>query len=295
MTDSGDQLLSNASLLGSISVNSNAVDSLVSLSSQAMIDFINADTNGLVTFILTRDSVNSGLQFSFYSKDNTSSMEPPTLNLSINPGKFIIPARADAYIRGDQYYTNNYGHVTALALKGSTSTEYNRKAYLGFEVPDREEGDAVLQAGLRVELNSRQDNSNGEATAPLNVWGLKESPSGDSWVEGDGGANLDMTGPITWNNAPGIDASSIDMDSDEVVLLGTLPIADKSSGDILTLESAAMREFIAADTNGLVTIILQSVEDRSSDIKSKENSGASIQPTLDLLFGPSLGTMIMVQ
>ncbi|MDA3923598.1 MAG: DNRLRE domain-containing protein [Kiritimatiellae bacterium] len=222
-------------------------------------------------------------------------MEPPTLNLSINPGKFIIPARADAYIRGDQYYTNNYGHVTALALKGSTSTEYNRKAYLGFEVPDREEGDAVLQAGLRVELNSRQDNSNGEATAPLNVWGLKESPSGDSWVEGDGGANLDMTGPITWNNAPGIDASSIDMDSDEVVLLGTLPIADKSSGDILTLESAAMREFIAADTNGLVTIILQSVEDRSSDIKSKENSGASIQPTLDLLFGPSLGTMIMVQ
>ena len=217
---------------------------------------------------------------------------PPTLSLVVDSGAQYITTRADAYIRGAQYNTNNYGHVTSLALKGSGGAEYNRKAYLGYELPDMA-GKDVAQAGFWIEVSSTQ---NPPPTVPLNVWGLKETSSADNWVEGNGGVDNDPVGEITWDNAPGIvSGSSVQMDSDEVVFLGELPITNVVANDILWFESEAMRSFVADDEDGLVTIILESVEDRTIDLKSKENTSAVIPPTMRLVLTPARGTLILVQ
>lgn len=85
--------LTAADLLGTIAVDFNGdkaspVGTVVGLNNQALIDFLNADTNGLVTFILGRaPNAQDGANLLF-SGDTNDSLAPPTLTVTTVPDTF---------------------------------------------------------------------------------------------------------------------------------------------------------------------------------------------------------------
>jgi hypothetical protein len=87
-----------------------------------------------------------------------------------------------------------------------------------------------------------------DATTPWQVYGLKNADAGESWVESS----------ITWNNAPANTSTSGDaLVSSRVVLLGTLATTGTQPlGKVLELQSAALDDFLLADTNNRVSFIL---------------------------------------
>ena len=81
--------LSEAVLLGTFQLDYNGdkaapVGTVVGLSNQAIIEFLNADTNGLVTLFLGRTGTNGNKNLLF-AGDTHGSLAEPTLNLSVVP------------------------------------------------------------------------------------------------------------------------------------------------------------------------------------------------------------------
>jgi len=87
VTTSGYSFNSYAALLGTLNVAaSDIAGSLVTMASnQALVDFLNADTNGVVTFLLRRTGANAGgsNNLAFYSKEFTPgvTLDEPTLTI----------------------------------------------------------------------------------------------------------------------------------------------------------------------------------------------------------------------
>lgn len=81
--------LTKASLLGTFKLDHNGdkaapVGTVVGLSNQALINFLNSDTNGRVTFILGRTGTGGGLNLLFAS-DTHATLAPPTLTIVPEP------------------------------------------------------------------------------------------------------------------------------------------------------------------------------------------------------------------
>ena len=109
---------------------------------------------------------------------------------------------------------------------------------------------------------------------------------------------------ITWNNAPGNDPAVHGLLEDKVTLLGTLTAdVGTQEGDILTFSPPELTDFINADTNGQVTLILVNnsfaniQDDYSVQLMRKESTdtlpstGLSYAPTLTADFDLLLGDM----
>ena len=77
----GGVVATDAAFLGTLTVG--ASDGHYTFSSTALVDFLNADTNHLVTFILT--AATSGNNMQFYSKENAASATYPTLAVTAVP------------------------------------------------------------------------------------------------------------------------------------------------------------------------------------------------------------------
>jgi hypothetical protein len=85
-TASPNGFTAGATLLGSNAYTGSFVDGeTISFSYASMVNFINADTNNLVTFMLVSQNINSTNNYAFGSKENGDDYPFPTLNITPVP------------------------------------------------------------------------------------------------------------------------------------------------------------------------------------------------------------------
>lgn len=258
-TTSATGMLANASLLGTFNVTDNdAPGSTVTFSGPALASFINDDSDGIATLVLTRISTNGGNNLVFESKE--SGRTPPTLRISTY-SDYLTPD-ADAYVQKgapDQ----NFGADGNVTIKDSGTGTTTRKGYLKYNVSALDIG-AVGDAELILDVSVNNAGGGDTDTAQnytVRVWGLKDSVGADDWVEGNNGTDGLPAGEITWANAPANDTAGNDTTGD-----GTLLFTDY----ITTLDSnnhtvafgageTGFTDFLKTDSDGWVTLILQRV------------------------------------
>ncbi|MDY0167380.1 MAG: DNRLRE domain-containing protein [Thermoguttaceae bacterium] len=175
---------------------------------------------------------------------------------NVNRAGFLITtadgAGADAYVENmtGTRVNNNYGGTTAVQLKNAgpdpnTSNQYlSRKTYLRFDL------DAVGALDTQIAWLELTAASGTSGTYAFDVYGLLDGHAGEGWTESGSGS-------ITWNNAPGNDTGSLDgVLGDDAVYLGQFATSGYSSGQVLQFGSQELIDFLNADTDGRVTLIL---------------------------------------
>lgn len=93
-TGSAGVLASETTYLGNFNINFSItqVGDTISFATQELTDFLNTDTDGLVTFIITRGQRNFSIEY-FASKENTNGWAAPTLNINqvpLSPAWFYL-------------------------------------------------------------------------------------------------------------------------------------------------------------------------------------------------------------
>lgn len=259
-TSSATGTLSNATLLGAFEVTtSDTPGTLVTFSNPALANFLNTDTDGLVTLILTRVTVSGSYNLVFESAE--SGVHTPTLTL--NADGTYLAVDTDAFVRSGTYSSENYGLNQHLLLKDAGTGNYTRKSYLGFDVSGFDLaglGDAELILDV-----SQNNMGGGDTTTPQNhtvdLWGVNDSAGLDNWPEGNGGTDNSPVGEITWNNAPANVAAGNGLTSD-ATLLGTYQVTTShATGTTFAIGAgdAAFVNFLQSDTDGRVSLILRRV------------------------------------
>lgn len=180
---------------------------------------------------------------------------------------------ADARVRRSQS-TANYGSESFVAVQNSTTTNA-RKTYLRF--------DLSLLGGLDViaaELQLTPTNDFPVGTGlTIDLFGLNNLNSGESWSEAG-------TTGITWGNAPANNTGSNTLVTSDATSLGSFVFtSDFEDGVPISFSSTAIRDFINADTNGVVTFILTGPQPAGAmnyTFASKENVDGDQFPTLQV-------------
>lgn len=171
---------------------------------------------------------------------------------------------ADAYVHSDNT-TTNYGAATTLNnRKGGF---YDELTYLKFDLSGVT--DPVTTVDLSLTLAGTNPTS-------LRVYGFFDfSIAGNSWSEGT----------LTYDNAPGLSGAGL-------VYLGSVSAAGLGVGDTIAFSSAGLDNLIAADTDNVVSFLLQAYDPLNTAIlfASKEN-GTYAAPTLNLTLDTSNNTV----
>ena len=167
---------------------------------------------------------------------------------------------------------------------------YSRHTYLRWDLSTL--SGTATDASMKVMVAFAQS-----IPVDMAVYGLNDGNAGESWTEST----------ITWNNAPGNDTAVHDLLAGEVTLLGTLsaPVGTVA-GDILTFSTPDLVNFINADTDDQVTIILVNDSftggsaDYSAQLMRKESTdtlpstGLSYAPTLEITTVPEPATLALL-
>ena len=256
------------------------------------IDMYNLPTS---TVVCVGDSITYGVHV---EGEGTATGEtyPGVLSrqLNIDPRTRITTADgdgADAYVHwfsniatiADQ---NNGGSgVVEVKNAGDLQSDYMyRKGYFRFDLSDIDPA-TVTDATFELTVGT----SSSDQT--FSVYGLNDGNADETWIEGTSASNLNVltdSDPsnddwITWNNAPG-NASGNGVDPSEATLLGTF--TGDVNGETVGISGSALLDFLAADTDGLVTLIVTRETHDSSFYGTSHSFAASEHP--DTTKHPSL-------
>ena len=140
------------------------------LRTQELQGFLEADTNGEVTFLLTRTDAYDNEVLELVSKEGSAGNAP---RLETLPASALDDA--DAYVRGGSYDSSNFGDATTLEVKyEGVNDTYTRECYLRFNMADT----PVQSAVLTLTPSYLQANGNGTAITVKLL-----SDADDSWLE----------------------------------------------------------------------------------------------------------------
>ncbi|WP_169853159.1 DUF7594 domain-containing protein [Anaerohalosphaera lusitana] len=232
---------SNTTMIGTFQ-SSTVAGTTFKVKSPELDSFLQADTNGEVTFLLVKEM--SSYPLEVCSKENGSG----AATLSSSP---VLPA--DAYVRDGSSADTNYGSETFLRVK-SDNTGYNRQAYLRFDYSDVTT-DNVQSATLKLTPVS--------VVSGVTLRIRLVDDSLDGWQED----------AITWNNQPTSSGSDVQLSSNN------LTVAQQYSIDVTSLVNQAMNAngvatfHIDSLTAGSSYMI---------DFASKEDAATSYHPVLDV-------------
>ncbi|QNN24289.1 PEP-CTERM sorting domain-containing protein [Planctomycetales bacterium ZRK34] len=215
---------------------------------------------------------------------------------------------ADAYAQGTATNTApfpNTGSSSSLVVKnGAAPDQYTRKTYLRFDLAAWNGGSfAAARLDLRI---SNNDDQGTPTDFVVEVLGLVDgyagvdqtpTPDGDVTDEEDVHDEFWAESTLDWDSAPAnVTTSGFSLTSD-AVSLGTFNVtANDTTADWVSFSSAALDNFIHADTNGVITLIVRRTGAHaggSSNLSfySKEASAASA-PTLTLIPEPATLAML---
>jgi len=191
---------------------------------------------------------------------------------------------ADTYLTNDSQYGPDSTHGTETRIRACRQLADTRcrVGYIRFDITGLSEPDMT---GSILTLDAR--NLKGSAQA-VDVYGLIDG-DGDSWDEST----------TTYNNAPGMAAATLGnyaLDTEKVVLLGT--ITTPAAGDPYPVRFSSnsvdlpLAEFLAADTNGLVTLFFIGGNNEAELVSKERNDADWHAPTLTVM--PEPATMMLL-
>ena len=193
-----------------------------------------------------------------------------------------IGGGADTYLSNDTqsssyYETAVHGTNTSMLGRIYDATRM-RMPYMKFDISSATGKDLTGAYVTLYELSSAN------RARTWNVYGLNDGV-GDLWAEGT----------TSYDDAPGIlqpanggaayQSGSYTLDLSQVTLLTTISLVSGIPASVSSVSSSAMDSFLAADTNGLATLILvaqASDSTASYSFASKENTSGYAFPTLTL-------------
>lgn len=185
----------------------------------------------------------------------------------------------DSYIQTSTKNTRDFGSDPFIRVKFSSgSPELNRKGYLAFDL-SKFTGHKFTEAELVLTIEpSDLGFASVVPDSVFDVYGLTDETE-DAWEENG----------LTWNHAPAHDPAS-DVKhlpiASKTKLLGRFEIAQGINRGTRAIRGEALRDFLNADTNGVVTFILcrETDETQRSGLvhafATKENGGKNAPPLL---------------
>lgn len=184
---------------------------------------------------------------------------------------------ADARIRRGAS-TQNFGQETFLSAHNGAGTSRWEKSLFRFDLGSL---NPVSISDVTLTLTyignaggGSLGANNASMTFNFAVYGLLNSHSGNTWVEGNGGTDNIPVGEINWNTAPGHNTGSGSgvlsaATYNSGAALATFSIVGAGTvGTQFNLNSTALTSFLQSDTDGLATFILVQTTTFASDITS---------------------------
>ncbi len=285
-TFSGDNFL-----LGELENQDDASDSSVYLliqNKRHAMDTASADLAATCSFV-----VNTNYPYVSYVDPSTGDdvyLEPDqgTFHLTLGGGKGVllrlaselpalpslisVPSVRDTYVwQGNP--STDFGSSTNLIAQNSTQfPDRNRKIYMKYALP----ANGTSADGVSLEITPSGIYNPAWAWT-YEVYGLKDDAPGNDWTA------------ITWNNAPANDTGSGNgFTTDATGLLGTIT-GGGSAGEPRSVASQALVDFIQADQDGVVTLMMVRSNDSSAnDIWASSEATGFSQPRLVLSYSPAV-------
>ena len=199
------------------------------------------------------------------------------------PAVQTLDADADSYVNGTNNSGDTHGGEDELWIKRNYDSNWNRKAYLRFNLGDLVGFHQSEATGATLNLNfvdSGAGSDDPNAVWEFEVYGLADDLLGEEWAEAS----------INWGNAPGNDTGSGFLMGPDATSLGTFEVTGKGIG-LVEFSSDELLDFLQSSTlNNFATLmIVRNTPGTSSvtyahAIGSKENGGV-LGPQL-ILTGP---------
>lgn len=238
----------------------------------ALTAFVNADTDGKLTFIFTAGGTT-------YLWNAGAELEP----VLVIEGNFIpvsegcpgvgIPysAYADVSCRaeGGSYVDTNRSDSSKLSVRASSN---GIKSWIKFDISDLSvDPNSLKSATLRITLHAGKGGSQTVNVSVVN----------DEYKENIGWAERD----ITWNNAPGNLTTDLGLlDSTRTTLLGTVSFTDGVAGQQFYID---VLPALQADTDGILQFVLHNSPNLLDFATHDHGSGQEYWPRLDILEAPA--------
>ncbi len=185
----------------------------------------------------------------------------------------------DSFVRGGSYSSDNYGTADSLVAKNTQNLGYARKSYLKFDTSSITK--TVTSATLELVAKYNTGGTN-RYDIELKFYGLNDGAAGETtWAEGT----------ITWDNAPG--NTDTPSDFENATLLGTITVPGNTpAGSTISFSSAGLVNFLNADSNNTVTIMISSGSQVNGDVyfASKEHKTYAA-PKLSVTLVPEPATI----
>jgi hypothetical protein len=209
---------------------------------------------------------------------------------------------ADTYVSnnvsGKQTSTQNWGAETRMRVRTLVNTRF-MAAYIRFDISEITE---PFGEDTKLMLNTTYLKS-GEKV--FDIYGLTDNDVDDNWIESG-------TGSITYATAPGMltpdsgnDTGNGLLDLTKLTWLGTItspaaPGGVKGNYDLRYYSDAlpALADFLNADTNNLVTLVLVAQGDGEHEIATKEhttNFAPALVPEPATLMLVGLGGLLSIR
>lgn len=284
-----------------------ATDTELNISGEALRDFLLADTNGVVSFVM--GAITADTLMSFHAKENTSGGAFPTLVIQLgekdsDPEEPETPedvalttavgAGADAFVTRDPSGAN-YGASEVLWVGSKTGGDNNtivRVTVMKFDLSSATSPATATFASLSLALANALSS---EVT--FHLYGVPDALP----VAGTGPRESFDEDQITFQraydgthdefNAAGVNGYGIGYTntgiSGPVIDLGTVTLpAGSPAGTTLKFSSTALHEFLGDDTNAIISLSLAAdTPDQLVSFYSKENLTAGTPPTFEYGFG----------
>jgi len=236
----------------------------------ALTDFLNTDTDGKITFILTAGGTS-------YLWNVGEALEPKlviegAIAQSYECEGVGIPfsayAAVSCRVEGATYANTNRTDSSKLSVRASSN---GVKSWIKFDL--RELGidpNNLKSATLRVALHAGKGGSQTCEVSAVN----DNYRTNINWGETD----------ITWNNAPGNDTSSLGLlNPAQTTLMGTIAFTDGLAGQQFFID---VLPALQADTDGIVQFVLHNSPNLLDFATHDHPSGAEYWPRLDILQAP---------
>lgn len=230
--------------LGTITLTQADLNRTVRFTSPALVDYINADTDGVITLIITRVLRSNSFDTAFAAKEHKT-LSPPRLFIQAEE---TLGAAADTYARYADLTA--HGGEAEILVKNNGGTHANtRKGVIRFEMTP---GTKVEKATVRLDVAMYSQNV-GTVPESLNflVFGIRDGAAAEHFDEA-------MANEATFSDE--MDSSLDGVLNAAVDALGQFTVKRNDVGTTVSFTSSALVDFINADTNGDISLLLIRVQ-----------------------------------
>lgn len=252
-------------------------DEVYTFSGAALDAFLNADTNGYVTFLIVRaNESTSGNQARFQVKEVGTGayldipLETPP---QICPGVGIpYSTYADVSCRTDSDYPDtNRTDNHKLSIEVDIANDQSAKSWIKFDISDLNlDPNSIKEATLRLTLLESEAQSETFDVSAVNDSCLDNI----TWGETD----------ITWNNAPANDTESWENpDLTKATKMGTITLGTEIG--VGAQHYVDVKQALQSDTDGIVQFILHN-STALIQIATHDHGGEADWPQLNILLYP---------